>query len=368
MRSMMLRIGLALCAAFISQSALAQVRLGKNLSAEITAAVDKAVEAEMTKQRVVGVAIGIIQDGEIVYLNGYGLADREKKIPMSTESVVNWASNSKPLAAVAAMQLVEKKMLDLDADVRKYVPEFPDKGEVITTRQLLCHQSGIPHYSNGPVIPTKRQYSTALPFLDPVASLDRFNLSPLLYKPGSKSTYSSYAYILLSAVVQRAGQQPFPDQIRDRIAKPLSLQSLQLDITAKSEPNWTVGYVKKAEQIVPAAPTEEYWKHGAGGYKSNIADFARWAQGLINHKLVSRETETLMWTAQKTTRGDAKTTGLGFVVEDQNGLKVSHNGKQSKATSRMVIYPKARHGVVILCNCDFASPAAFSSAIYSALK
>src|SRR5262245_50657947 len=77
-----------------------------SLSAAKAAAVDAAVAAEMKKQDVVGTAVGILQRGEIVYLKGYGLADRDHRTPVTTETVFNWASNSKPLAAVAAMQLV----------------------------------------------------------------------------------------------------------------------------------------------------------------------------------------------------------------------------------------------------------------------
>ena len=164
-------------------------------------AVDEGVQAEMERQKLVGVAVGVIREGEIVYLQGYGLADRELGVKVTQQTVFNWASNSKPLAAVLAMQLVEAKKLDLEADVRQYVPEFPAKGQTITTRHLLCHQSGIPHYSNGLIVPTPGRYRTRLPFLDPLLALDHFRASPLLFKPGEKDSYSSYAYILLSAVV-----------------------------------------------------------------------------------------------------------------------------------------------------------------------
>ncbi len=346
----------------------AQEHLGQQLRAEKATAVDKAIQAEMARQEVIGVAVGIIQDGQVVYLKGYGQANREKRIPVTTETVFNWASNSKPLTAVAAMQLVDQKLLDLDADVRNYVPEFPDKGKVITSRHLLSHQSGIPHYSNGKVVPTQRQYSTDHSLQDPIVALDKFNQSPLLFNPGEKTSYSSYAYILLSAVVQRAGKAPFSDQIQDRIAKPLALKSLQIDIETKTEPNWATGYIKKDGKISPAADMDEYWKQGAGAYKSNIGDFAGWAEALVNHKLVSKEAEKQMWTPQKTSSGETSTYGLGFAFESKGELKVAHNGQQTKATSRLVLYPKSGHGVVILSNCEFANLSTFSTAVYSALN
>jgi serine beta-lactamase-like protein LACTB len=340
-----------------------------SLSPATAAAVDTAVQAEMKKQQAVGVAVGVLQQGKIVYLKGYGLADREKETPVTVDTVFNWASNSKPLAAVAAMQLVEKKQLEIDADVRQYVPEFPDKGTVITTRHLLTHQSGIPHYSNGRVLGTDRKYDVELPFLDPVIALDTFNRSPLIFQPGEKNEYSSYAYVLLSAVVQRAGKQGFVEQVQSRIADPLQLKSLQLDFATKDQPHWAAGYQRNlTQQIVRTADQANYWKHGAGGYKSNIADFAKWAEALLNHRLVANDIEEQMWTPHKLSNGQATNRGLGFIVEDQNGPKISHNGGQPETATRMVLYPKARHGVVVMCNCQFVKPGEITTAIYAALN
>src|SRR5262249_25781217 len=86
------------------------------------AAVDQAAAAQIEKQKAIGLALGVIQHGKIAYLKAYGLSDREKQTPTTTQTVFNWASNSKPVAAILAMQLVEAKALDLDADVRTYVP------------------------------------------------------------------------------------------------------------------------------------------------------------------------------------------------------------------------------------------------------
>ncbi|MFT3881930.1 MAG: serine hydrolase domain-containing protein [Gemmatales bacterium] len=353
-------------ALLLMTSSLSAQSAEHKLSAAQIAQVDAAVKKEMEKQGLVGVAVGVLQQGEVVYLQGYGLADREKKTPVTTKSVFNWASNSKPLCGVAAMQLVEKGQLNLDVDVRQYVPEFPKKEHIITMRQLLCHQSGIQHY--GKVIPTERAYATKLPYLDPVLALDVFNRTPLIYQPGEKTVYSSYAYILASAVVQRAGKAPLGQQIEKRITGPLGMTSMQLDMEFDHQPNWTVGYTKEAGQVVRAKEEAHYWKHGAGGYKSNIGDFAKWAQALLNHRLVSPAIEKQMWTRQKTNDGKLAGYGLGFAIEDQNGLKVSHNGKQDETTTRLVIYPEKKHGIVVMTNCGYGDPAAISTAIYQALK
>ena len=84
----------------------------KPLSKDSVAAVDEAVDAEMQRQQLVGVAVGIIRHGEVVLTKGYGFTDAENQIPVTKQTVFNWASNCKPLTAVAAMQLVQKGKLD----------------------------------------------------------------------------------------------------------------------------------------------------------------------------------------------------------------------------------------------------------------
>lgn len=341
-------------------------RAKNTLAAAKAEAVDKAVKAEMEKQELVGVAIGIIQDGKVVYLQGYGFADREKKTPVTTQSVFNWASNSKPLAAVLAMQLAEAKQLDLDADVRKYVPEFPDKKVKVTTRHLLAHQSGIPHYTNGKVVPVERKYTARDPFADPVVALDKFADSPLLFAPGEKTSYSTYAYILLSAVVQQAGKSPFAEQIDKRITGPLKLTSFEYD-TPKGKTTWVTGYEKKDGKVAAVKDVAHDWKHGGGGFKSDVGDFSRWAVALVNRELMSEATEKAMWEPQPTTDGKAPTYGLGVLVEGTDKLKVSHGGKQEETTTRLVIYPKQKSGVVVMCNCGFGDVGKISTAVLAAL-
>lgn len=346
----------------------AQATAGPTLAPKKAAAVDAAVLEVMDKQELVGVAIGVIEDGRIVYTKGYGWADREHRIPATAETVINWASNSKPMAAILALQLAEQGQLDLDADVRTYVPEFPDKGVTITCRQILGHQSGIPHYSNGQIVPTRRDAESRRGPVDPLRSLDRFAESPLIFRPGARSEYSSYAYILLSAVVERAGKQPFDDQVQGRIAAPLGIRSLQLDHHTPGR-DWATGYTMKEGKVVPAPEEANDWKFGAGGYKSNVQDFARWAAALLDHRLVSKTTERSMWTQQRTAGGETTDYGLGFAVEDgARGFKVSHNGDQREATTRMVLYPKARQGMVVMTNCGHGKPGEISTAVFAALS
>lgn len=359
-------IALLLLAA-LTQYSVAQRRGG--LSPAQIDQVDAAMRAEMEKQNVVGLAVGVIRDGRIAYLQGYGFEDREKMIPVSPESMFRWASCSKPVTSVAAMQLVQMRKLGLDDDVRKYVPEFPEQDTTITVRQLMCHQGGIVHYTNGKVVRTRGDYNSRHPFEDVVVALDRFKESPLIAKPGERYSYSTHAFILLSAVVQRAGDEKFADQVAKRIVKPCRMTTLQPDYQWIDIPHRAIGYRLQKNEVVRSSDTDVSWKLGGGGYISNIEDFAKFAEALIGGRLLSRQAYEVMWTPQSTADGKQTDSGLGFFVNRQNGnLKVSHNGSQEKTKTRMVIYPTEGHGVVVMSNSENANPGAFTTAVYDALK
>lgn len=339
-----------------------------SLPAATASKLETAVTAEIEKQSLVGAAVGVIENGKVAYVKGFGLADREKNTPASERTIFNWASNSKPLAGVMAMQLVEKGLLDLDADVRTYVPEFPAKDKPITTRQLLCHTSGVPHYTNGKVV-----RASDWPFkgdeMDPLVGLARFAESRLIFSPGDKSAYSSHAYVLLSAVIQRAGKEPFADQVRKRIAEPIGMPSFQWDVATNGQPNWSVGYSRnqKSGKISVAKEDAHAWKHGAGGFKSDVRDFAAWAAALTQHKLLKPATEKQMWTNQKTNDGKTIGYGLGFGVARTGELTVSHGGAQGETKTYMVVQPNLKRGVVVMSNSGYANPGDIATAVRTAV-
>ncbi len=336
---------------------------------------DRTASVEIEKQQLVGTAVIVIDDGKVVWSKGYGYADQEKKItvdPATTQ--FRWASISKPVTAIVALQLAEKGLLDLDADVRTYVPEFPEKDAKITARQLLCHQAGIVHYDNGKVVRTEKKYTEAHPFADVITALDTFKESPLLSVPGEKYAYTTHGYILLSAVVQRAGKEKFADQVQSRIAKPLSMSGFRPDYDWENIPNRAVGYTRK-ETKISRRPDEKApdvsWKLGGGGYTSPATDLAAFGVGLIKHKLVSEKTEKLMWTATKVK--DAKTAtnyGLGFGLgTTPGGVKwVGHTGSQEKTRTCLILDPKGQRGVVVMTNSEWGEPKTVATAVLDAIK
>lgn len=370
MRRLLLSCFVALAAGAIQPHALAQEAPALAEAAPAwREAVDEAVLAEIERQDLVGVAIGVIREGEVAYTAGYGLADRERRVPVTTETMFRWASISKPVTAIAAMQLVEAGRLDLEGDVRDLVTEFPDKGVPITTEQLLSHMSGIVHYSNGPVVRTQRDYDTPHPYQSVILALDTFAQSPLVAEPGKRYSYSTHAYILASAVVERAGEGTFWEQVRARICEPLGLTTLQPDYQWVDIANRAVGYRRLADRVLRSTDTDVSWKLGGGGFISNVGDLARFAAAVMTHELVDEAISQDMWTARLDRQGQSRGYGLGFSVSGEGRrLRVAHNGAQEKTRTRMVFYPNQRHGVVVMTNSEHADPGAISTAIYRAIN
>jgi len=322
--------------------------------------VDAKVQAEIKRQEIVGLAVVVIDDGKIAWTKGYGFADREKQVPVDPAvTQFRWASISKPITAVAALQLSEKGLLDLDADVRTYVPEFPDKGVKITARDLLRHQGGIVHSAKKGMLSIEKSYSTPHPFADVVVALDMFKDSPLTNTPGTTYFYSTAGYVLLSAVVQRAGKERFADQVTARIAKPLGMADFRPDYEWEDIPNRAIGYMRQ-DGVISRRKRDQVddvsWKLGGGGFTSPATDLARFGVGLLQRKLVSEKTERLMWTVNKPAHPDKPDPyGFGFfIVHMPDGRTlVGHDGSQQKAKTALLLDPQAKKGIALMTGSEW---------------
>ena len=185
-------------------------------------AVEAAISATMSAEHIPGLSVAVVTHGEVQWSSGYGQSDVENAVPASAETVYRLASVSKPITAVAAMQLAEQGKLDLDAPVQKYVAVFPQKPWPVTTRALLGHLAGIRHYAEGEFEST-RHYNTLM------EALHLFQDDPLVQEPGTKYLYSTYGYTLVGVVVEAIVGTPFAEQVKKAVFEPAGMTGARVD-------------------------------------------------------------------------------------------------------------------------------------------
>lgn len=339
--------------------------LPDELAARLTERLVEAVE----RSGALGVSTAVVRGGELADVRSLGWEDVAGGVPASGRTMYRWASISKPLTAVAALQLAERDHLDLDRDVREYVPEFPAKPYPITARQLLCHQGGVVHYSNGEVIRTVREYEVEHPMADRVRALDVFKESPLVAVPGESYRYTTHGYALLGAVIQRAGGATYVEQVRARILEPLGMASTQPDHAWVAIPRRAVGYRSSRIGLGTLDPRREVsWKVPGGGWISTVGDLARFGLGLLEGRLLEPETQAEMATSQVPGDGRDRSYGYGIGTGTFEGHAVlSHSGSQSAAASYMLLCPGRGLGVFVMSGTRNFEPAPLAREMLSVL-
>ena len=291
-------------------------------------------------------SVAVVVDDRIAWSAGFGLADVEHGVPARADTVYRIASISKPVAATAVMQLVERGRVDLDAPVQRYVPAFPAKGEqTVTVRHLMTHTSGIRHYRDGEM-ESRDTYETV------ADALRIFKDDPLLFAPGTRYSYSTYAYNLLAGVVEAASGLSFEEYLRAQVWAPAGMAATYFDHVSAIVPKRARQYLRAGSswRNAPYADLSNKW--AGGGMLSTAGDLARFHIALDEGRLLKPSTLTEMYTPFKLADGTTTSYGLGWSVSaDGRGRTwVAHSGGATGGTTYLLRDPARRVAVAILCN------------------
>lgn len=325
----------------------AHAQVPSGLSPVAIRRIEQLVRQEMAAQKIPGLSVAVVTDNQLRFSEGFGLADIENQVTAKAQTVYRLASISKPISAVAVMQLVEQGKLDLDAPIRKYVPTFPEKQWSVTARLLLGHLGGVRHY-RGDEVNSTRYYPTL------TDGLAIFKDDPLLHEPGSKYLYTSYGFNLLGCAVESASGMSFMKYLQDRLFKPAGMERMREDSVAAIIPHRAQGY-RKTEQgeILNSRLADTSYKIPGGGLCSTVEDLARFAIALNTGKLLKRESVERMWVSQKTADGKETNYGFGWGTLRKNGRRfVSHNGGQQRVATRLLMLPDEGCAVVVMSNLE----------------
>jgi serine beta-lactamase-like protein LACTB len=344
-------IALSFCLPF-SPSCRAQ---DQRISPEKRTQIEAAVSKFMAASHVPGVSVAVVENGEYDFGSGFGFADLENNAPASEHTLFRLGSISKPLTATAAMQLWERGQLDLEAQVQKYCPAFPQKPWPITTRQVMGHLGGIRHYKEGS--PDEQEIGNTKHFDNPIqAGLDFFKNDALVAQPGTHFHYSTQGYTLVGCVIEGASGAKYVDFVRQNVFAPAGMEHTQKDDRFAVIPYRTRFYQKTDSGKVQNADfLDSSYKIPGGGWLSSAEDMARFEVAILNDKLIKRATRNLMWTPLRPSDGSKDSYGLGWGVSDESGIAiVGHTGGQQGTSTAFYIAPAQRAGVVVLTNMEDA--------------
>lgn len=331
-------------------------------SAEAIRQAQELVDAFMTLRGVPGVSVAVGIDQRIVWSQGFGFANVEQGVPVTPLTRFRSGSVAKPITMSAAAILYDRGKLDFDATVQKYIPSFPDKGGPITLRMLGGHLSGIRHYPlNG------NEFFNDKP-TNVMDALSIFQNDPLLFKPGTKYSYSSYGTNLLGAIVQVAAGQDFLTFLQENIFEPLGMRSTSGDYGDRIIPYRTSFYERTGGKpsyhvrqsswgsgergvLLNAPYTDNSNKYPSGGLVTTPEDLVRFGFAHLSGSFLKPETVKMLFTSQRTAAGQETGYGMNWQIRlDQGRRTISHSGSSVGGNSFLLLYPDEKLVLAIQSN------------------
>jgi CubicO group peptidase (beta-lactamase class C family) len=320
-----------------------------------TEKVDK-LFAQWDKKDSPGCAAAIIKDGKIIYKRGCGMADLERDVPITPQSVFDIASMSKQFVAMCILLLEEENKLSLDDDIREHIPEIPDYGHTITVRHLIHHTSGIRDYLG-------LMHLAGMPFANdyPEALIIRLiaRQKELNFKPGDEHLYSNSGYFLLGEIVKRVSGKTLGEFAAEKIFKPLGMKATHFyDDYTRIVKNRAIGYLPGKDG---GFATELYLFDlvGDGGVLTTVEDLFLWDRNFYHNKLGKNGQELIkrMLSTTSLNNGEKLNYAFGLGIGKYRGLQmISHGGGWAGYRSQLIRFPEQKFSVVCLANLGDINP------------
>jgi CubicO group peptidase (beta-lactamase class C family) len=307
------------------------------------ATTDEYIQDEMKKRRIPGLALVVIKNGEIIKMNGYGLANLEDDAPVTPDTVFELASVTKQFTATAIMRLVEQGKLKLDDPIINLLPSAPNEWKGITIRQLLTHTSGLAGGFEGSLY-NKRDISTAEVFQS--AAKARMNSAP-----GESFNYSDPGYFLLGMIIEKVSGRRYRDFLAEQFFRPLEMTSSSVIDQWAVIRHRAAGYTIRNGQI---ANIRRIWQDelpSNWGVLSTVKDLAKWDMALEAGRVVKESSLAQMWTSAKLNSGRLHPYGFGWELEQSGSHRViTHGGMSGTEYTRL---PDDKLTVIVLTNLGF---------------
>ena len=295
-----------------------------------------------------GCAVAVIKDGHVLYKRGYGSANLDYGLPISSQSVFNIGSTSKQFTAASVALLATQGKISLDDDIRKQLPEIPPYPTPVTLRHLIYHTSGLREYSH-------LMQLAGIRFQD-APDEEVFKMitrqKELNFRPGHEYLYSNSGYFLLAQIVKRISGKSLREFAAENIFKPLAMINTRFhDDNTEVIKNRATGYsFRKGGGFSVETTISDHV--GEGGLLTTIDDLILWDRNFYENTLNGgQEFIDLLLTPGKRNSGGKLDYAFGLTIEQYKGLKVfGHGGAYYGFNSDMIRFPDERFSVICLCN------------------
>ncbi|MFO0981952.1 MAG: serine hydrolase domain-containing protein [Planctomycetota bacterium] len=295
-----------------------------------------------------GCALAVVRDGQVVYENGYGMANLDDAAPITPSTVFHIASVSKQFTSFAIALLAAEGKLSLDDDVRRYVPEVPDFGARITLRHLLNHTSGLRDQWSLLVLAGWRMEDviTEADVLDLVHHQRELN-----FPPGERFLYSNTGYTLLAMVVQRVSGRSLRTFAEAEMFEPLMMTSTHFhDDHRMIVKQRARSYAPKGDHAFEEVVLS-YATVGATSLFTTVGDLALWQQNFAEHTVGSAALMAAMLEPGKLNDGTTLSYAAGLELGSYRGLKtIGHGGGDAGFRAYLVRFPDQDFAIALLGN------------------
>ena len=332
-------------------------------------AVSARFEKVLGEEGVVGSSLSFARGGKVLGRCHYGLADRVSGRKVDAETIHHWASITKTLTAVSAMQLVERDLLSLDDPVVKYLPELRSVHNPygpmrdITLRHLMTHSSGF----RGPTFPwggTEAWHPHEPTSWSQIAAMMPY--TKIHFSPGSRFSYSNPGFSMIGRIIELISGDDIEVYIQKNILMPLGMNRSYFDTTPwHLQEHRSHSYTLDGEKLIDHGPDFDTGAtHGNGGLNAPVGDMLRWLDFLLgvgdrrNHSFVlKRQTLENMWKPRQSTGNAALAESMGmsfFVIAsptgDQEKRIVGHTGSQRAFRSFIYFHPESGTAAIFAAN------------------
>jgi CubicO group peptidase (beta-lactamase class C family) len=305
-------------------------------------AIDAIAQGEIKSGSTPGMAVGVVEDGLLVYARGFGIANiaMHRNVAAGTEFYAG--SIAKQFTAASILLLAQDKKLSLSDKVGKYIPELRIARNV-TISQLLHQSSGLPDYTSAPGVyhdPTR-----PVKVDDLIKAVDRMEPA---FAPGTKFAYNNFNYMVATLIIERVSGVPFSVFLQSHIFEPLIMTSSFLAGDEGISPRRAYGYTRIKGKFERTKAWDASWLLGSGDLVTNVDDLAKWDIGLP--LLLNIDSVREMWSTDGTPSSQY---GMGWIIDQRGGQRfLWHNGEVAGYHSMNALLPEQHVAVIVLTNAD----------------